>query len=346
VGKLLTAIDLYAGAGGATAGLRAAGFQVLAAVENDANAAKTYRLNHPDTELLEQDIRTVTCAKLLRTAGVTRRRLTLLQACPPCQTWSSLGKGSPDDPRNALLSVVGKFIRGLLPTAFVIENVPGLRADARLAALLAEVAVLGYVSKAYVVDASAFSVPQRRKRLIVLGARGVKQERLLATLEEMLPEEFDRTPRTVNDAIGHLPPPGGDDEVHRARKLGELAQSRVDALPAGGRRKDLPEMLQLDCHRDLGSRGATSAYGRMLADDVAPTLTTRCTTPACGTYVHPTANRGLTLREAALLQTFPADYKFEGGYDSIERQIGNAIPVRLAQAAATAALSLIAGLSA
>jgi DNA (cytosine-5)-methyltransferase 1 len=342
VGTPLTAIDLYAGAGGATAGLRAAGFAVLAAVENDPSAAKTYRLNHPRTELIEEDIRNVSCAQLLRTAGLKRRRLTLLQACPPCQTWSSLGKGAPEDPRNELLSVVVRFIRGLLPSAFVIENVPGLRWDQRLAALLAESAALGYVSKSYVVDASLFSIPQRRKRLIVLGARGVQQDRLLATLQEMLPAEFDRTPRTVHDAIGHLPPPGGEDKIHRARRLGELAQSRVDALPKGGRRKNLPESLQLDCHKEVGSKGATSSYGRMLADDFAPTLTTRCTTPACGTYVHPSENRGLTLREAALLQTFPEDYRFEGGYDSIERQIGNAIPVRLAQAAATAALSLIA----
>jgi DNA (cytosine-5)-methyltransferase 1 len=341
VARRLTAIDLFAGAGGASAGLRAAGFDVVAAVENDPDAAATYRLNHPGAKLVELDIRRVTPRDLLRKAGLRPRSLTLLQACPPCQAWSTLGTGSPEDPRNALLSVVDDFIGGMLPKAFIIENVPGLKADARLARLVEKAAALGYAARAYVVDASTFSVPQRRKRLIVIGARGVSQERLLATLEEMLPPEFDRSRRTVQDAIGHLPTPGGADDIHRHRKLGELTQRRVDALPPAGRWRDLPLELQLECHRGLNSTEATTAYGRMAADDVAPTLTTRCTTVACGTYVHPTANRGITLREAALLQTFPADYKFSGGYNAIERQIGNAIPVRLAQAAATAALSLI-----
>lgn len=106
---------------------------------------------------------------------------------------------------------------------------------------------------------------------------------------------------------------------------------------------DLPPDLQLACHRRLDGRVATASYGRMSADGVAPTLTTRCTTPACGTYVHPWEDRGISLREAALLQTFPSDYAFCGNYGAIERQIGNAIPVRLAQAAAIAVMALLAG---
>lgn len=340
----MDAIDLFAGAGGATAGLRDAGFDVLAAVENDPDACASYRLNHKDTALIEEDILTVTPERLLEAAGIARGDLTLLQACPPCQTWSSLGKGAEDDPRNELLTRVTDFIRGLRPAAFVIENVPGLRSDRRLAELLAATAEEGYATRVYVVDASAFSVPQRRKRLIAMGVRDANEDDLPEDLGDLLPDDFDRSRRTVQDAIGDLL--ATDDALHRWRKLGDLAKRRVEALGPGGRRFDLPEDLRLACHTSLSARNATASYGRMKADDVAPTLTTRCTTAACGAFVHPTENRGLSLREAALLQTFWPDYKFSGSYGSIERQIGNAIPVRLAQAAATAAAVLIAKIEA
>lgn len=340
-----TAIDLFAGAGGATAGLRAAGFDVRVAVEIDSSAAKSYALNHAETTVLVEDITGVTPERLLEVGGLRKGDLTLLQACPPCQTWSSLGKGAADDPRNELVTLVGDFIRDILPAAFVIENVRGLRADRRLAELLKTTAELGYVSRIFDVDASSFGIPQRRKRLIVLGALNVADRDFADTLEAMLPEDFDRTPTTVGQAIGHLANLGGEDIHHRARTLGELARKRVEALGVGGRRTDLPEHLQLDCHKDRPHH-ATASYGRMRTNDVAPTLTTRCTTISCGTYVHPTENRGISLREAAILQTFAPDYQFDGFYDDIERQIGNAIPVRLAEAAGAAALRLVSGASA
>lgn len=337
------AVDLFAGAGGATAGLKAAGAKVVGAVEIDADAAASYRLNHPEVTLFEEDIRAVSPTRLMRVAGLSRGSLTLLQACPPCQTWSSLGKRSTDDPRNELLSLVGRFVSVMKPKAFIIENVRGLQADARLSGLLAATQALGYASRIYLVDASAFAVPQRRKRLIVIGVRGVDAATLRESIESMLPDGYDRTPRTVHQAIGHLAQVTKErDSIHRSRTLTELSLQRVRAIPAGGRRSDLPENLQLDCHVTVGTAGATSSYGRMAADSVAPTLTTRCTTVACGTFTHPTEDRGITLREAALLQTFADGYQFSGGYDSIERQIGNAIPVKLAQAAATAAMGLLA----
>ncbi len=339
----MTAIDLFAGAGGGTEGLKAAGFRVVAAVENDRTACRTYRLNHPGVVLIERDVRRVTGSDLLRAAGLRKGETCLLQACPPCQTWSSLGSASAEDPRNQLVSVVSELVRKIRPRAFVIENVPGLRFDARLAALVAEAGRQRFRVRAYVVDAQDVGVPQRRRRLIVIGIRSRRQVELPESLLDLLPAEFDCTARTVRDAIGHLPTPGvGDDQLHRGRTLTDLVTQRVAALPLAGRRTDLPEHLQLACHQKLKGRVATAAYGRMAATEVAPTLTTRCTTPACGSYVHPSENRGITLREAALLQTFPASYLFSGGYGAIERQIGNAIPVRLAEAAAMAVRTLLA----
>jgi DNA (cytosine-5)-methyltransferase 1 len=116
---------------------------------------------------------------------------------------------------------------------------------------------------------------------------------------------------------------------------------RIQAIPPGGNRFDLPPALQLACHIKLGRASAKAPYGRIHADKPAPTMTTRCTTPACGTFVHPFENRGITLREASLLQTFPIDYVFKGSYQSIENQIGNAVPVNLAAALGWAAVAML-----
>lgn len=339
----LSAIDLFAGAGGATAGLKAAGFVVAAAVENDRSACESYRLNHPTSRLIERDVQQVSPERLLRLTGVRREELTLLQACPPCQTWSSLGSARADDPRNKLITVVSTFVRELRPRAFVIENVPGLRFDPRLDSLLMLAREEGYEVATYLVDAQSVGVPQRRRRLLVLGLRSPSTAVLPLDLFQLLPSNFDRKARTVRQAIGHLgAPPADTDPLHRGRKLTAVVAKRVSAVPPDGRRTDLPEHLQLPCHRRLGRRAATGAYGRISADDVAPTLTTRCTTPACGSFIHPWENRGLTLREAALLQTFPENYGFCGSYGAIERQIGNAIPVRLAEATARVVRVLLA----
>jgi DNA (cytosine-5)-methyltransferase 1 len=335
----LTAIDLFAGAGGATAGLRAAGFSVRAAVEWDEDAAASYRLNHPTTPLLQRDIRDVTADEVLRTARVPKGQLSLLQACPPCQTWSSLGRRRADDPRNDLVTLVSTFIRGIRPRTFVLENVPGLLADQRLTMLVLDAQILGYRVATYSVDAVDFGVPQKRKRLIVLGVRGRRSRALPKSLAELLPVDFDQSHHTVAEAFASIQS-NADDTLQRSRELTPLIRRRISSIPVGGDRRDLPEDLQLACHRSLVRRSATASYGRMKADAPAPTLTTRCTTPACGAYIHPCEDRGITLREAATLQSFPADYTFRGGYGSIERQIGNAIPVRLAEGVARAAITL------
>ena len=116
---------------------------------------------------------------------------------------------------------------------------------------------------------------------------------------------------------------------------------RIRTVPIGGGRLDLPPSLRLDCHERLETRSATSIYGRIDPSRPAPTMTTRCTTPSCGRFVHPSEDRGLTLREAALIQTFPPDYKFEGNYGEVERQIGNAVPVRMAEALGLAVARLL-----
>lgn len=338
-----TAIDLYAGAGGSSEGLRRAGYDVLGAIECDGDCAASYRSNHPRTRLIEDDIRSVDPAGLKKTLGLRRGELSLLNACPPCQGFSSLGATDADDERNNLVADVQRFVEDLRPQAFVLENVRGLERDDRLATLVEATRAAGYAVRRYRVNATEFGVPQNRRRLIVIGALDVGEEQLPAHPVELLPRTFRRAPEPIEDALERAGPlEGTQDPVHRARASTPAVAARIRRIPVNGGRFDLPEEHQLECHKSLASkRSAAAAYGRMRLGEPAPTLTTRCTTPACGRFLHPTEDRGISLREAALLQTFPRRYRFEGSHQSIEAQIGNAVPVRMAEGLGLAVRELL-----
>lgn len=330
-----TAIDLFAGAGGATKGLFDAGFDVIGAVEFDPMAAQSYRLNHPTTRLWEKDIRRVSAAEVRRVLDLAAGELTLLKACPPCQGFSSLAGGriQSDDPRNELVNHTVRFVRALKPRAVMLENVPGLGRDKRSAELLSALARMGYNARTYQVNSMDFGVPQKRQRLIILALRGRR-----TPLPESLTSTDPETPKTVRDAFLQLETElSADDPLSKPRVLPLKVQRRVEAIPVGGNRHDLPQHLQLECHKKLArakKSGASGSYGRLRWDQPAPTMTTRCTTPACGPFLHPEEHRAITLREAAAIQTFPPDYKFAGTRGDVERQIGNAVPVRMAAAIA------------
>jgi DNA (cytosine-5)-methyltransferase 1 len=338
----MTAIDLFAGAGGATAGLKAAGYVVIGAIELDRDAAASYRLNHPEVTLLESDIVDCDAAEFRSQLRIKPGVVSLLKACPPCQAFSTLGTGDGDDPRNDLVDEVWRFIREFRPRAWVVENVPGIRDDDRLESLVRRCRAVGYAVSQYMVDAADFGIPQRRRRHLVVGISGGS-----GLLPDAIADLFPDYPVSKHATAGPVLDKAraidaSSDPVHRARTLKPMTVKRLAAIPAGGSRFDLPAHLVLKCHADIGHSGATGPYGRIARNRPAPTMTTRCTTPACGAFAHPTENRGLTLREAALLQTFDANYRFVGGYGSIERQIGNAVPVRLAEIVGRAAGLLVA----
>lgn len=343
-GSRPTAVDLFAGAGGATQGLIDAGFDVIGAVEFDTTAAQSYRLNHERTRLWERDIRQVSAAEVKRELELKTGELTLLKACPPCQGFSSLAEGriQGDDPRNDLVNHTVRFVRALRPRAVLVENVPGLGRDRRSTELLTALSRMGYNARAYHVNAVEFGVPQRRKRLIILALRGTR-----APLPQSLTTTDPETPVTVRDAFRQLEAEvHADDPLGVHRILPDNVLRRVQAIPVGGNRRDLPEHLQLECHKKLAKEkksGASGSYGRLHWDQPAPTMTTRCTTPACGPFLHPEEHRPITLREAAAIQTFPPDYKFAGTRGAVERQIGNAVPVRMAARIAGALLDSLEG---
>lgn len=322
--KKPTAIDLFAGAGGLTTGLKLAGFRVCAAVELDSRAAATFRANHPRVHLLRSDIRNVECGQLMRTLGLKKGELDLIAGCPPCQGFSRLptrnGEALEDD-RNDLVFEFVRFVRFFIPKAVMFENVPGLMRNERFREVERQLQALGYSLEAEILDAADYGVPQRRRRLIVLGARGRRRLSLAEPCHER---------RTVREAFAVLtaePGTSGDPIHDLPVRHSEQVQALIRAIPEdGGGRLDLPQEMRLDCHKR--TNGFHDVYGRMRWDAPSPTITSGCVNPSKGRFLHPAEHRAITLREAAILQGFPVDYVFlpEHGKAAIAAMIGNALP--------------------
>lgn len=326
-----TAVDLFAGSGAVTEGLRRSGFRVVAAVDNDPLAGRTFRANHPTVRLYRNDIRKIDPTRI-RNRDLNGRDVDVLTVCAPCQPFSSQNRHKEGDPRASLILQSIRFAKALKPKVIFFENVPGLAHPSNrslIQRLKQGLARLGYFLGAPAkVDAADYGVPQRRVRCILLAVRGSAPPSALPR-----PASPAGQRRTVRDAIGHLRSlaPGEadpNDPLHQARRHLPIAVERLQHIPKdGGSRSALPERLVLDCHKN--HRGHPDVYGRMAWSDVAPTLTTGCTDLTRGRFAHPQDDRAITLREAAYLQTFPANYVFRGNGSQVATQIGNAVPVRL-----------------
>jgi DNA (cytosine-5)-methyltransferase 1 len=321
-----TAIDLFCGAGGLSLGMKQAGYRVLAAVDNDSLAIKSYKANHRNSRVIERDIRKVKAATLRRELGIARGELDLLAGCPPCQSFSSLTrlngrKRVYDRASKDLLFEFVRFVREFRPKAVMLENVPRLSQDPRIHTLSRKLAKLGYTCSRNVLDAAAYGVPQRRKRLILIALKKRFGEPTFATpVEHRL---------TVRQAISSLPGPRlSKDPLHRVQEYrSKEIKDLIAKIPKnGGGRAALSDSDQLPCHKRC--EGFHDIYGRMSWDKVAPTITSGCVNPSKGRFLHPKANRCVTLREAALLQGFPMTYKIalDRGKFAAARLIGNALP--------------------
>ena len=325
--KKYTAIDLFSGCGGLTEGLKQAGFRVLGAVECERVAIETYKHNHKRTKVWPADIKKLPVTHVLKEPGIGKGDLDLLAGCPPCQGFSSMrtlnGKRSINDPRNDLIYDFLRFVRGLMPKVVMLENVPGLAQDQRFLEFKEKLISLGYkFTKSEVINASHYGVPQRRRRLILLASRKA---------DIAYPDKSHEL-MTVRSAIQRLPKAGSSgDPLHDfPENRTEKVTSLIEKIPKdGGGRTDLSDEHQLRCHRNTD--GFKDVYGRMAWDQPAPTITSGCFNPSKGRFLHPTENRNITLREAALLQTFPKNYYFSlsGGKTAAALMIGNALPPEL-----------------
>jgi DNA (cytosine-5)-methyltransferase 1 len=321
--KKYTAIDLFSGCGGLTLGLKLAGFKVVAAIENDALAVETYKANHPKVKVCHSDIRAVQAKPLRESLNLEMGELDLLAGCPPCQGFSALrtrnGARQKRDQRNGLITEMLRFARAFRPKAVMMENVPGLAQHWSFKKLCRDLRSLGYRVEWEIKDARHYGVPQRRKRLILLA--GLRFDIALARESEAV--------NTVWKAIGDLKKPGQSrDKLHNLREYrSEKVLKFIKSIPKdGGSRNDLPKSKQLDCHKRTD--GFNDIYGRMAWDKPAPTITGGCFNPSKGRFLHPVYDRAITLREAAILQTFPRRYRFPAAKskESIALMIGNALP--------------------
>jgi DNA (cytosine-5)-methyltransferase 1 len=345
---MYTVVDLFAGCGGGSMGFKAAGFRTIAAVEINAAAAAAFALN-VGVQPLVKDIRDVSLAEL-RKQGVRPGNLTLLFGCPPCQSFTVLRRGSQtseeDLQRNELIYEYLRLVADLKPRHLAFENVPGLVEKGRwrghFNAFRKRLKDLGYTIKYDIVDAAEYGVPQRRRRLLVVGSRVTDPS---LPKPEYADVEADGIKRfvTVRDTISHLTELNSgeadpDDPFHRARRHSDLTLRRIASVPEGGDRRSFPNELILKCHRD--HEGHYDVYGRMWWDRIAPTLTSGCTNVTRGRFCHPSQDRALTLREAMLLQTFPAYARLTGTTDGMALQVGNAVPSLLAERIADTVIAM------
>ena len=331
-----TCIDSFCGAGGLGLGLQWAGFNILFSFDIDQKCINTINANRQYFNHCAEtaDIAELLNGNLLKKCNLKRGELFLLAGGPPCQGFSIQRRGCDTDIRNELVLKYGKLINELYPMFFVMENVTGIagkRGKTILHQLINGVEEIGYTVHIDLLDAQDYGVPQRRKRYIIVGERqdiGTNYE---------YPHALN-IHRTVRDTIGDLPAPPEDGTdhpeitLHRCDRLSDLNLKRIKAIKEGQGRDNLPKDLLADCHKvDSSVIGFRNVYGRMAWDEVAPTITARFDSFTRGKFGHPEQNRSISLREGALLQTFPRDFIFIGNKVDIARQIGNAVPPLLAK---------------
>jgi len=322
-----------------TLGLLEAGFDVRAVFDNNPAAIQTHNHNIDDRGYV-LDASRVTGGELLKLASMGDRRLDLFSGGPPCQGFSKQRRGAHllSDPRNSLVLEYARLVRELHPRAFLFENVE-IFGQKRGGDLIDEIRerLSSYRIYTYFVCSSDFGLAQRRGRFLMIGIdRDEGREPPLL--------ELSTQRRTVRDVIGSLPSPPEDYTEHPTIpnhikcKITRANEERFSHVPPGGGWQDIPWHLRLPCHQvaDVKSGGWPDVYGRLEWDGQCPTLTAGFDSFTRGRYGHPREHRSLTLREGALLQGFPEDFRFCGNRGDVRLQIGNAVPPPVACAAGEA----------
>ena len=337
-------IDLFCGIGGLSHGFVREGFDVAAGFDTDETCRFAYEANNNAT-FFNKDVRDITGKELDALFG--RADIRILVGCAPCQPFSTYAFKSPDkekEEKEAKWSLLGEFARLIeetKPEIVSMENVPGLAKFDKSHVFRAFVEVLaknGYfepdIQEIYCPD---YGIPQKRKRLVLLASR-------LSFIKIIDKTHSLPNYKTVKDVIGDLEPIesgqiSANDPIHRAAKLSEKNLQRIRQSKQGGTWRDWSEDLVLDCHRKKSGKTYASVYGRMEWNKPAPTMTTFCTGIGNGRFGHPDQDRAISLREAAMIQTFPRTYQFvpEGkmpNMSNLSTHIGNAVPVELGQVVA------------
>lgn len=336
---MLKVIDLFCGAGGFSFAVKQLNYDLVGALEIDKNSCITFENNIKDTKLVNADILELKPTDFLAQIGVKTGDIDLVVGGPPCQGFSSLRTTTKteNDPRNDLIIEYFKYINCIKPRAFLVENVPGMlweRNKKYLKKFYQLARKNGYrLYDPCVLDAKHFGVPQTRKRVFILGVLdGIDTSEFKWPLEPTHdnPESIEvktkmRKPWVNAGTVFKKRLKKSDPNNVHFNHTKELIEVFKSTPLNGGSRTESNRVLP--CHKN--HNGHKDVYGRIDPSKPGPTMTTACTNPSKGRFVHPTEHHGITVRHAARFQTFPEDFIFHGGMQSASRQIGNAVPVEL-----------------
>lgn len=349
---MLTAIDLFCGAGGLSEGFRQAGYTVVAGTDIDAKAGETYKATHPDSKFILAPIQDVSIERLCKASGVKPSELDVLLGGPPCQAYSvNNHQRGMHDARGSLFHQYLRIVKGMKPKWVVIENVTGITSiegGGVVASIKAELGKLGYDVDYKIFRTEEFGVPQERRRIVFIGNRvGVP---IVFPAPTHGPGLLPFT--TIWDAIGDLPAlkngevpdvtaytspatgafqasvrSGMNDTVsnHSASRLSATNMNRMKFIPIGGSWRDIPHDLLPEGMKRAKRSDHTKRYGRMDPKGLACTILTKCDVH-WGAYIHPYQDRAISVREAARLQSFPDSFTFCGSRTDQYVQVGNAVP--------------------
>lgn len=327
----VSGVDLFCGAGGLTRGLVEAGINIVAGYDIDSNCKYPYEFNNK-AKFIEKSVTDIQGSEIKDfLSGST---VSLLAGCAPCQPFSKYTQKLPKDERWGLLYQFGRLIKESEPDLITMENVPDLVKHDVYSDFKSELIEAGYHIYDQVVFCPDYGMAQTRRRLVLLASK-------LGAITLIPPTHKKENYTTVREVISHLPKLKAgaackQDPLHRASRLSEINLKRIKASKPGGTWRDWPEELRAKCHTKESGRGYASVYGRMNWDEPSPTMTTQCYGFGNGRFGHPKQNRAISLREAAILQSFPDNYQFIEPTKPVEtsvlgRMIGNAVPVKLGE---------------
>ncbi|OUQ31337.1 DNA cytosine methyltransferase [Massilimicrobiota timonensis] len=330
------AIDLFCGIGGLTKGLSLAGINVIAGFDNDESCRFAYEANN-NAEFFCEDITNIKGQDI--DALYPENCIKILVGCAPCQPFSRYSsryrKEGHIDNKWTLLYSFERLIKETLPDIVSMENVPNLINENVFRDFINALRINNYYVDYQVVYCPDYGVPQSRKRLVLLASR-------MGEIHLIPPIYSKSDYLTVRDAIGHLQPIEAgeicdEDQLHRSSFLSEINLRRIQQSVPGGTWREWDDDLKLKCHKKNSGKTFPSVYGRMEWDKPSPTITTQFYGYGNGRFGHPEQNRAISLREGAILQSFPDDYIFMDDEHSVNKRelgthIGNAVPVELGRA--------------
>lgn len=329
-------LDLFCGVGGLSHGFKLEGFSLAGGIDIEESCRWAYERNN-EAPFYRRDVSGISGDELMSYYPKKGRKI--LVGCAPCQPFSTYNQKNKD-PQWQLLGEFARLIRETLPDVVSMENVPALlrfREGQVFERFREALVTLGYHVSAQVAFAPNYGVPQRRHRLVLLASR-------LGPISLIPPTHCSTQYKTVQEAIGSLPSlDAGEmdvrDPLHKSSRLSPINLRRIRQSKPGGTWRDWDPDLVAACHRTETGQTYASVYGRMSWDDPSPTITTQFYGFGNGRFGHPEQDRALSIREGAILQTFPKDYDFvepkgDISFKKLGKLIGNAVPVDLGRAIA------------